>query len=127
MDDAKQLSIGDDIRTLDNAQKQALYESIRAVENMEEEIADIRADCNERKTLIRETYGISGDVLAFVLKRRKKKPDERSSFDDVVTLIEEYLADAEGENRDDVRQRIDEAVKNGLGESELSEEIPETA
>lgn len=105
----KQLSIGDDVRTLDDDQKQELYEGIRYVENIEEDIKDLRDDSNERKALIRERFGIDNDVLSFVLKRRKKKPDERANFDDIVTIIEEYVAEVEGQKADEAREWIEQS------------------
>lgn len=121
------VSDDEDLRpnTFDNMNdqdKELLYNDIRAVEELEEEIKELRDDSNERKTLCCERLGIEKDVLSFVLKRRKKRPDARHNFDDTVSILEEAVQEIEGRKSDEARARI-EAVRSPAPESAP---IPET-
>lgn len=96
-------------QNMNERDKELLYNDIRALEELEAEIKDLRDDSNERKTLVCERLQVDKDVLAFVLKRRKKRPDARHNFDDTVTILEEAVQEVEAQKADDARARIEAA------------------
>ena len=87
------------IHGMSEEDKRRLYEQIRSIEHLQGEIDDLSEDRNENKKLLREEWNIESDVLNFVLRRRKSAADDRHSFDDTVTLIEEGIAEVEDKRR----------------------------
>jgi uncharacterized protein (UPF0335 family) len=91
---------------LKREQAEKLYEHVRAIESLEADKADIQADITMKKTLVTETLPVQKDVLDFVLKRRKHSKGILSNFDTMLELVEEALAEVEGDHAEDARERI---------------------
>lgn len=98
-----------DAVALTREQAEKLYESIRAIEGLEADKADIQRDILERKTLVSEQLPVQKDVLDFVLKRRKHSRGIVHNFDTMLQLVEEALHEVEGDHAEEVRGRIKEA------------------
>lgn len=72
----------------DDARK--LWDHVRALENLEEQQADIRLDISARKELAKAD-GFDKNVLAIILKRRKAGEGETRAADTLLQLYEEAL------------------------------------
>lgn len=72
----------------DDARK--LWDHVRALENLDEQIADIRLDVKARKELAK-TDGFDPNILAVILKRRKAGEGQTRAADTLLQLYEEAL------------------------------------
>lgn len=114
-----------DAEPLTRDQAEKLYEHIRAIEDLEGDVKEIRDDITERKKLVTESLPVQKDVLDFVLKRRKHSKGELCNFDTMLQLVEEAVAEVEQEHADETRERIRSAAERGAHDEELDLAGPE--
>ena len=117
-----------DATPLMREEAEKLYDGIRFIEGKEEDKKDIADEIKERKALITSQLPINGDVLDFVLKRRKASGGTRMNFDTMLEHVEEAIAKIEGEHADDVRAQIEKSWKKGGQEEfpsgDVDDDIP---
>lgn len=75
---------------LNDEDARKLWDHIRALENLDEQAADIRLDIAARKELAKAD-GFDKNVLAAILKRRKAGEGETRVADDLLALYEDAL------------------------------------
>jgi uncharacterized protein (UPF0335 family) len=75
---------------LDDDQAKKLWGHIRALENLEEQKADLNMDIKARKELAKAD-GFDNNIMAVILKRRKIGEGQTLAADNLIRLYEEAL------------------------------------
>jgi len=116
-----------DARPLTEEEAKQLYDHIRAVEALNDEIKDIQSDKNERITLCCEVLPINKDVFDFVIKRRKAGRGTCGNFDSMLELVEEAVLAVEEQRRDPgppPRKEREVVEREEAAEAELDDDAP---